>query len=44
VDTISDNAANAGIVMGGRPMRPDAVDLRWIVALQGTALQLRAAG
>ncbi|WP_017934596.1 2-oxo-hept-4-ene-1,7-dioate hydratase [Nocardioides sp. Iso805N] len=27
VDTISDNAANAGIVVGGRPMRPDDLDL-----------------
>lgn len=33
MDTISDNAANAGIVMGGRPVRPDAVDLRWVSAL-----------
>lgn len=33
LDTISDNAANAGIVMGGRPMRPDAVDWRWAGAL-----------
>lgn len=32
-DTISDNAANAGIIMGGRPVKPDAVDLRWISAL-----------
>lgn len=32
-DTISDNAANAGIVLGGRPVRPDAVDLRWVCAL-----------
>lgn len=32
-DTISDNAANAGIVMGGRPMRPLDMDLRWISAL-----------
>jgi 2-oxo-hept-3-ene-1,7-dioate hydratase len=28
-DTIADNAADAGIVMGGRPMRPDDVDWRW---------------
>ena len=28
LDTIADNAANAGIVTGGRPMRADAVDLR----------------
>lgn len=33
VDSISDNAANAGIVMGGRPMRPMDVDLRWAAAL-----------
>jgi 2-oxo-hept-3-ene-1,7-dioate hydratase len=33
VDTISDFAANAGIVLGGRPMRPDAVDWRWAGAL-----------
>ena len=33
VDTISDNAANAGIVLGGRPVKPDAVDLRWCGAL-----------
>jgi 2-oxo-hept-3-ene-1,7-dioate hydratase len=32
-DTIADNAANAGIVLGGRPMRPDAVDWRWAGAL-----------
>lgn len=33
LDTIADNAANAGIVMGGRPVKPDAVDLRWCGAL-----------
>jgi 2-oxo-hept-3-ene-1,7-dioate hydratase len=32
-DTISDNAANAGIIVGGRPIKPDAVDLRWVSAL-----------
>ncbi len=32
-DTISDFAANAGIVTGGRPMPPDALDLRWVAAL-----------
>lgn len=32
-DTISDNAANAGVVLGGRPVKPDAVDLRWVAAL-----------
>lgn len=33
VDTISDNAANAGIVLGGRVVRPMDVDLRWVAAL-----------
>ncbi|MGY0219063.1 2-oxo-hept-4-ene-1,7-dioate hydratase [Endozoicomonadaceae bacterium StTr2] len=28
-DTISDNAANAGIVLGGRPVKPTEMDLRW---------------
>src|SRR5712672_1095683 len=32
-DTIADNAANAGIVLGGRPIRPMNADLRWIGAL-----------
>lgn len=32
-DTISDFAANAGIVLGGRPVRPDAIDLRWAGAM-----------
>lgn len=33
VDTIADNAAGAGIVMGGRPIRPMDVDLRWVAAI-----------
>jgi 2-oxo-hept-3-ene-1,7-dioate hydratase len=33
VDTIADNAAGAAIVLGGRPMKPDAVDWRWAGAL-----------
>ncbi len=32
-DTISDNAANAGIVLGGRPVKPQELDLRWVAAL-----------
>jgi len=32
-DTISDFAANAGLVLGGRPVRPHDVDLRWVGAL-----------
>jgi 2-oxo-hept-3-ene-1,7-dioate hydratase len=30
IDTIADNAANCGIVIGGRPFKPDTADLRWI--------------
>ena len=32
-DTISDNAANAGIVVGGRKANPREADLRWIGAI-----------
>lgn len=31
-DTISDNGAAAGIVLGGRPVAPGDVDLRWVGA------------
>ncbi|UUT35804.1 2-oxo-hept-4-ene-1,7-dioate hydratase [Microbacterium elymi] len=33
VDTISDNAAYGGMVLGGIPMRPDQIDLRWVAAM-----------
>jgi 2-oxo-hept-3-ene-1,7-dioate hydratase len=33
VDTIADNAADAGIVTGGRAVRPLDIDLRWASAL-----------
>jgi 2-oxo-hept-3-ene-1,7-dioate hydratase len=33
VDTIADNAADAGIVLGGRAVKPLDVDLRWVGAL-----------
>ena len=32
-DTISDNAANAGIIMGGKKVSPGDVDLRWMGAI-----------
>jgi 2-oxo-hept-3-ene-1,7-dioate hydratase len=32
-DTISDNAANAGIVLGGKQMSPREVDLPWVGAI-----------
>ncbi|MFF5010506.1 2-oxo-hept-4-ene-1,7-dioate hydratase [Streptomyces phaeochromogenes] len=33
VDTIADNAADAGLVLGGRVVRPMDIDLRWVSAL-----------
>lgn len=32
-DTVADNGAAAGLVLGGRPVRPDEVDLRWVGAI-----------
>jgi 2-oxo-hept-3-ene-1,7-dioate hydratase len=32
-DTISDNAANAAIILGGRPVKVDEIDLRWASAI-----------
>lgn len=32
-DTISDNAADAGVILGGCPKRPDDLDLRWVGAI-----------
>jgi 2-oxo-hept-3-ene-1,7-dioate hydratase len=33
VDTISDNAASAGVLLGSRTVRPRESDLRWVAAL-----------
>jgi 2-oxo-hept-3-ene-1,7-dioate hydratase len=33
LDTISDNAANAGIVLGSQRHKPDEFDLRWVGAI-----------
>jgi 2-oxo-hept-3-ene-1,7-dioate hydratase len=32
-DNIADNAADAALVLGGRPVKPTEVDLRWVAAL-----------
>jgi len=32
-DTIADNAADAGVITGGRRVRPGEVDLRWVAAI-----------
>jgi 2-oxo-hept-3-ene-1,7-dioate hydratase len=39
IDTVSDNAGNAAVVIGGRPIKPLDMDLRWcggILYLNGT--------
>ena len=33
VDTIADNAADAGVILGGQRVRPGDVDMRWIGAI-----------
>src|SRR5437899_7063716 len=44
MDTISDNAANAALVLGRRPLRPMDSDLRWIRALVLPEGQARETG
>ncbi|MDQ0374754.1 2-keto-4-pentenoate hydratase [Cellulomonas humilata] len=47
VDTISDNAAMGAMVVGGTPVRPDDVDLRWVAAMlyrNGTVEESGVAG
>lgn len=44
VDTISDNAANAGIATGGRASRPDAVDMRWMGAIVSRNAEVEETG
>jgi 2-oxo-hept-3-ene-1,7-dioate hydratase len=43
-DTIADNAANAGIVMGGRPIRPLEADMRWIGAIVSRNAEVEETG
>ncbi|MBS0639340.1 MAG: 2-oxo-hepta-3-ene-1,7-dioic acid hydratase [Acetobacteraceae bacterium] len=44
VDTIADNAADAGIVTGGRAMRPDQVDMRWMGAIVSRNAEVEETG
>ncbi len=44
VDTVCDNAANAGVVLGGRAMRPDALDMRWVGAIVSRNAQVEETG
>lgn len=32
-DTISDNAANAGVILGSTAVKPESIDLRWVASL-----------
>ena len=43
-DTISDNAANAGIVTGGRSVRPDQIDMRWMGAIVSRNAEVEETG
>ncbi len=43
-DTISDNAADAGIVLGGRPFRPEDTDMRWVGAAVSRNAQVEETG
>ena len=43
-DTISDNAASAGIILGGRPFRPTEGDMRWVAAVCYRNAQIEVSG
>lgn len=43
-DNVSDNAAAAGIVLGGRPFRPTDVDLRWVPGLMYRNAEIEESG
>ncbi|MGE0629689.1 MAG: 2-oxo-hepta-3-ene-1,7-dioate hydratase [Hyphomicrobiaceae bacterium] len=43
-DTVADNGAAAGLVMGGRPVRPLDVDLRWVGAIMYRNAEIEETG
>jgi 2-oxo-hept-3-ene-1,7-dioate hydratase len=43
-DTVSDNGAAAGIVMGGRPIKPLDVDLRWVSGIMYRNAEIEETG
>jgi 2-oxo-hept-3-ene-1,7-dioate hydratase len=43
-DTVSDNGAAAGIVIGGRPVRPLDVDLRWVGGIMSRNAEIEETG
>lgn len=44
IDTVSDNAANAGIVLGGRALAPEATDMRWMGAIVSRNAEVEETG
>jgi 2-oxo-hept-3-ene-1,7-dioate hydratase len=44
VDTIADNAANAGIITGGRALRPHEIDMRWMGAIVSRNAEVEETG
>ncbi len=44
VDNIADNAACGAVILGGRPVKPDAVDLRWVGAMLFRNAQIEETG
>jgi 2-oxo-hept-3-ene-1,7-dioate hydratase len=44
LDTISDNAGNAAVVLGGEPFNPLDADMRWISALSFRNAQIEESG
>ncbi len=44
VDTISDNAANAGLVLGGKYLRPSEIDMRWMGAIVSRNAEVEETG
>jgi 2-oxo-hept-3-ene-1,7-dioate hydratase len=43
-DTVSDNGAAAAVVLGGRPVRPTEVDLRWVPGLMYRNAEIEESG
>jgi 2-oxo-hept-3-ene-1,7-dioate hydratase len=43
-DTVADNGAAAAVVLGGRPVRPSEVDLRWVAGLMYRNEQIEESG
>ena len=44
VDTVSDNAANAGILLGGKALSPDTTDMRWMGAIVSRNAEVEETG